>query len=151
MCLTIGQLTFNVPDGDGWERQRDGMILVQRRNKLYLECIYTETKNSSTIYSGQNSTLAEMSFPTLMLVLNWMPSLANSSTLLWTTSLDNFMVGIPYCSKPPTRSFRSNTVTTCPAWKHNDDDDDNDALFLFKSSTVISYLHIFLKREASFR
>jgi hypothetical protein len=46
------------------------MILVQRRNKLYLECIYTETKNSSTIYSGQNSTLAEMSFPTLMLVLN---------------------------------------------------------------------------------
>jgi hypothetical protein len=53
--------------------------------------------------------------PTLMLVLNSMPSLANRPTLLWTTSLDNFMVGIPYCSKPPTRSFRSNTVTKCPA------------------------------------
>lgn len=64
-------------------------------------------------YSSLNS-LADISLPTLTFVLKSMPSAASRSTLLCTTPLLSFIVGIPYWSRPPMRSFRSKTVTKWP-------------------------------------
>ena len=66
-------------------------------------------------------TFADMSFPTFILVLNSIPSWASNCTRLWTTCLESFMEGIPYCNKPPIRSFLSNTTVwwpTCIYYKH---------------------------------
>ena len=54
-------------------------------------------------------------FPTSTFVLKMIPSAASRETLLCTTCLDNFIVGIPYCNNPPILSFLSNTVTVWPA------------------------------------
>lgn len=56
-----------------------------------------------------------ISLPTLTFVLKVIPSAARRETLLWTTSLESFIVGMPYCSSPPILSFLSNTVTVWPA------------------------------------
>lgn len=52
-----------------------------------------------------------------MLHLKEIPSAVINLILRATTSLLSFILGIPYCSKPPGRSLRSNTVTVYPACK----------------------------------
>ena len=54
--------------------------------------------------------------PTLALQMNLMPSCSISLMRRRTTSfLSSFMFGMPYMSRPPGRSARSNTVTVWPA------------------------------------
>lgn len=63
----------------------------------------------------QYLTCVVTSFPMSTPVLKITPSVASRETLLCTTCLDNFIVGIPYCSNPPILSFLSYTVTVWPA------------------------------------
>ncbi len=53
--------------------------------------------------------------PTSVLVTNFTPAFSINSTRRRTTFLSSFMFGMPYISNPPTRSARSNTVTSWPA------------------------------------
>ena len=59
--------------------------------------------------------VASMSLPTSVLVTNLTPSSAIRRTRRSTTCLSSFMLGMPYMSRPPTRSARSYTVTEWPA------------------------------------
>ena len=70
-----------------------------------------KTRASFSSYKSR----AEMSLPTLTFVWKRMPSSSSSRMRRCTTCLDNFMVGIPYCKRPPMASFRSKTVTQWPA------------------------------------
>ena len=58
---------------------------------------------------------AGRSTPTLVLTLNFIPSLMNKFTLRSIIFLLSLKSGIPYRSSPPTLSSISNTVTECPA------------------------------------
>ena len=49
-----------------------------------------------------------------MLVRNSTPSACMSLMRRSMTDLSSFMLGMPYISRPPTRSARSNTVTAWP-------------------------------------
>ena len=53
-------------------------------------------------------------FPTSAPVTKEIPSSFITSTLRSITHFSSFILGIPYISRPPTRSSRSNTVTLWP-------------------------------------
>ena len=59
--------------------------------------------------------LGRTSLPTDTPVTNLMPSASRSLTRRSTIDLSSFMFGMPYMSRPPTRSSRSKTVTSWPA------------------------------------
>mmetsp|Transcript_7761 Transcript_7761/g.16107 ORF Transcript_7761/g.16107 Transcript_7761/m.16107 type:complete len:252 (-) Transcript_7761:390-1145(-) len=62
------------------------------------------------------SSLTSTFLPTSALVTNSIPSSRRRLTRRSTVSFSSFMLGIPYMSRPPTRSARSNTVTLWPIW-----------------------------------
>ena len=69
----------------------------------------------STTASYIDSNLSrERSFPRHLFVLNIIPSLSRSLTLLSIIFLSNLKSGIPNLSRPPTSSSFSYTVTLCP-------------------------------------
>ena len=70
---------------------------------------------SSRTSNWLRKSAADISAPTATPVLNVIPSAAMRSILRWTTSLESFIVGMPYISRPPIRLLRSNTVTVWPA------------------------------------
>ena len=61
------------------------------------------------------SRCAGMCLPISVCVTKRTPSSAMSRTRRSTTALSSFMFGMPYMSRPPARSARSNTVTVWPA------------------------------------
>mmetsp|Transcript_20311 Transcript_20311/g.32784 ORF Transcript_20311/g.32784 Transcript_20311/m.32784 type:complete len:277 (+) Transcript_20311:902-1732(+) len=65
---------------------------------------------------AERRSLTSTSTPTLAPVTNSMPSSRSSCTRRSTVSFSSFMLGMPYMSRPPTRSARSYTVTLWPIW-----------------------------------
>ncbi len=71
--------------------------------------------HSTAASKSLSSDLVGKVLPTSVLVTNSMPSSASSFTRRSTMSFSSFIGGMPYISRPPMRSSRSNTVTLCPA------------------------------------
>ena len=71
-------------------------------------------QQSTTASKSRRSSRALMSLPTSTPVRNSTPWAAIRSSRRWTMDFSSFMLGMPYISRPPGRSSRSNTVTEWP-------------------------------------
>ena len=71
-------------------------------------------QHRTTASKSRRSSSGPRSRPTSTPARKATPSASISSSRRRTTDLSSFMLGMPYISRPPGRSARSNTVTLCP-------------------------------------